>query len=95
MGVEKAKAAAKASRYGSGHAGGRGRPEDWDWDCALLCRAVRAVLVNGDAVLFGLTSDGGAVRVQTFEGSAKHSRYATNVDELNTILDSLRESPDM
>jgi len=79
-------------RYNLGASRSVGSWDDWTVQPELLYDAIASVLANGDAVLFGLTSDGGAIRVQLFSGSAKHSVYAADDAELDVILKAIRDS---
>ena len=53
--------------------------------------AVLGVIRSGDAILIGLTSDGGAVRLQIFEGDNRFKLYASNADELHMRLQEIIE----
>jgi hypothetical protein len=66
----------------------------WEPDTELLWGAIRAVLENGDAILFGATSDGGAVRVAVYSGDGLPEKgYAANVSDLTSLLEALRDNP--
>lgn len=75
----------------NGHSAGS-QVSSWEIDPELMLDAVRAVLANGDAVLFGVTSDGGAVRVQVFSGGDKDSAYCSSVADLTDTLSALRDN---
>ncbi len=46
---------------------------------------VKAVLQVGDAVLFGITRDGGSVRVILMSGDEKQSEYLASSVEMDTF----------
>lgn len=51
----------------------------------LLGELVQSVLRVGDAVLFGVTKDGGSVRVILMSGDEKTSEYLSSADDLDTF----------
>lgn len=78
------------SRYGLGNGSSKGRIAEWELDAEDVWSAVKAVLVNGDAILFGATSDGGAVRVAVYCGDDPPEKgYAADVTEFTTLLTTL------
>jgi hypothetical protein len=79
-------------------------PDRWDrigaqtegpalnWDeapPALLASVVSAVVDGGDAILFGRTSDGGALLLQVLNGGGKHKLYPTSAEEVEAALRSV------
>jgi hypothetical protein len=51
----------------------------------LLGELVQAVLSVGDAILYGVTKDGGAVRVILMSGTEKTSLYFTSSEALDAF----------
>lgn len=80
------------SRYNLSPAGHTNSLDAWTFDAEQLSDAIRAVLANGDAVLFSLTSDGGALGVQLYAGGEKQSVYVKSGEELDTLSATLRDS---
>lgn len=61
-------------------------------DGDLFVSAVGAVLSNGDAVLFSLTSDGGALAIKVYSDGAKQSVYCADAEQLDLVLNTLKAS---
>lgn len=68
------------------HAQGVG---EWDIKAGQLADAVLQILSAGSAVMFGVTSDGGAVSVTIFDGDSKQRRYLTDSVELDDWSDAI------
>jgi hypothetical protein len=58
-------------------------------DGDLLRECVERVTNRGDAVLFGRTSDGGALSVQILTGGKAEKFYVTDASELLELLQGL------
>lgn len=54
-----------------------------------LRECVVSVVDSGDAVLFGRTSDGGALSVRVLHNGATNAWYATDASELQELLEAL------
>ncbi len=52
------------------------------------------ILRNGDAILLGTTSDGGAIVATIMEGDARHRTYITSADELEQFLRDISQGGD-
>lgn len=76
--------------YGSLHAvsGTQGLSYE-QTDGALLRRAITAVVRNGDALLFGATSDGGALSVRVLSKGKTECFYPSDASELQELLEGL------
>lgn len=57
-----------------------------DCDGELLKSAVDSVTRKGAAIMFGVTSDGGAFSVLILDGNDKAREYPHGADELNDVL---------
>jgi len=69
-----------------------GDPCSWsDIDATTFRGAVDAVTKGGGAVMFGLTSDGGAYSVCVLQDADKMKEYPHNVEECEDLLRSLIE----
>lgn len=80
-------------RYRLGGSGSSSPFREWEVDPELLHDAIKAVLENGDAVLFGATSDGGAVRVAVYSGDGDPEKgYAANLADFTSLLTALRDN---
>jgi hypothetical protein len=55
-------------------------------DAVLILQAIDAVTRSGGAVMFGLTSDGGAFSFLILDGDDKVREYPHGVDELTQLL---------
>lgn len=55
----------------------------------VLRDAVQSVTSNGDAILFGRTSDGGALTVQVLSGGKSVKWYPGDISELYELLEGL------
>ena len=60
-------------------------------DPATLQRAIDKATTAGAAVMFGLTSDGGAYSVVVLHNTEKVKEYPSTVDEMEAFLDSLAD----
>lgn len=81
------------SRYNLGGSNGGSPVRDWAPDPELVWDAISGVLGNGDAVLFGATSDGGAVRVAVYCGDGEPEKgYAANLSDFTSLLTALRDN---
>lgn len=58
-------------------------------DGAVLRSCVDAVVHRGDAVLFGRTSDGGALSVRVLSEGATECWYPSDASELQELLEGL------
>lgn len=58
-------------------------------DVAGVLAVVDAIMAAGDAVIFGATSDGGAVSVTLLQGRERLKRYAADVRELEQLVADL------
>lgn len=56
----------------------------------LVWAAVCAVMAEGGAVMFGTTSDGGALCITVLDGGDRHKEYCHDADEINYFLESVR-----
>lgn len=54
-----------------------------------VAAAIDRILANGDAVLFGTTSDGGAISVQIWRDQTRRKLYAARQDELDQLMTAL------
>lgn len=80
------------SRYtGLGAKEGNSTIDDWDWDSELVGDVVRAVITQGDAIMFGLTGDGGALRVTVLEGDNRIVEYASGTEAIRKLLTNIRD----
>lgn len=61
-------------------------------DSDLFVSAIGAVLSNGDAVLFSLTSDGGALAIKIYSDAGKQNVYCADQAELDLVLNTLKAS---
>lgn len=57
-----------------------------DADESAIGDCVKKVLDAGDAILFGRTRDGGAVRIILMSGDEKASEYVTSAEQLTTYV---------
>lgn len=57
----------------------------------LLGDLVVAMLRAGDAILFGITRDGGSVRVILMSGDEKTSEYLSTGTELDTFAKNVKD----
>jgi hypothetical protein len=79
-----------SSRYGNlGTPGKKGKNPAADANPELIGELVQAVLSVGDAVLFGVTRDGGAVRTILMSGDEKTSVYHATGEELDAFAKQL------
>ena len=62
-----------------------------DSDPAGLQGAIESITLSGDAVLFGRTSDGGALVVRVLSGGKSYVHYPTTSEALNELLTELEE----
>lgn len=99
MGYEKNKAVQKRSdsrnkgvrRYaGASGSNKAGTPIGWDEvDAVTVAGFVSAVTNAGDAVIFGRTSDGGALSVTILSGDDKHREYFNDPENATSALKQL------
>jgi hypothetical protein len=61
-------------------------------DSELMGDLVKAVLHEGDAVLFGVTRDGGSIRVILMSGDDKSSKYFTSAEELAVFCKDISQT---
>lgn len=54
-----------------------------------VAAAIDRILANGDAVMFGTTSDGGAVCVQIWNADLRRKLYAARQEELEQLMTAL------
>jgi hypothetical protein len=74
------------SRYGAyGESGKKAQNPATEANPELIGELVQAVLAVGDAVLFGITRDGGAVRTILMSGDDKTSVYHASGAELDAF----------
>ncbi len=64
----------------------------WDVDPTMVGEAVLRIVGFGDAILFGLTSDGGALRITIFDGDHRHNLYASGPEEVSALLDQVAKT---
>lgn len=57
----------------------------------LIGELVAAVVSIGDAILFGATRDGGAIRVVLMSGEERESVYADTGEKLDTLCRTVRD----
>lgn len=84
----------RASRYSRV---GAPKPEaakaSWeDADADTLWRTIQEVTSQGDAIMFGLTRDGGAVVLTVLSGDERVKQYATGEEEIAALLQLVREA---
>lgn len=84
----------RASRYSRV---GAAKPEaakaSWeDADQETLWRTIQEVTAQGDAIMFGLTRDGGAVVLTVLSGDERVKQYATGEEEIAALLRLVREA---
>lgn len=58
-------------------------------DGSVLRDCVERVTANGDAILFGRTTDGGALSIQILSSGETSKFYVTDVSELFELLEGL------
>lgn len=58
-------------------------------DGNVLRECVELVTAHGDAILFGRTTDGGALSIQVLSGGEAAKFYVTDVSELFELLEGL------
>lgn len=58
-------------------------------DGQTLSDCVDAVVKSGDAILFGRTSDGGALSVRVLSNGVTECFYPTDASELLTVLEAI------
>jgi hypothetical protein len=63
-----------------------------DVDAELLRDTVAAVTGDGDAIMFGRTTDGGALSVSVYSGGRRAVVYFTDVGSLQNALVELKHS---
>lgn len=63
-----------------------------DVDAELLRDTVAAINADGDAIMFGRTSDGGALSVSVYSGGRRAVVYFTDVDALQNALVALKQA---
>lgn len=78
------------SRYNLGSTGNGRAFCITDADSELFISAIGAVLGNGDAVLFSLTSDGGALSIRLYSDGSKQAVYCSDQAELEVVLNTLK-----
>ena len=61
-------------------------------DAELVRNCIEAIITDGDAVMFGQTSDGGALSVSVYSGGARQQFYCTNLDQIQNLLVELRRA---
>lgn len=61
-----------------------------DADAVLLRDTIAAVNADGDAIMFGRTSDGGALSVAVYSGGRRAVVYFSDVDTLQNALVTLK-----
>lgn len=82
-----------ASKYAGVHSAVNGGPVSYSGiDGDLLRDTIQAVTNDGDALLFGRTSDGGALSVQVLSGGTATRFYPSDVSELYEVLEGLRNA---
>lgn len=63
-----------------------------DADADQLWRAIYEVTNTGDALMFSLTRDGGAVVLTVLAGDERVRQYATGEEEIAKLLTLVREA---
>lgn len=77
------------------HFMGDSNGQEFKWDDTspeILGEAVLGALKLECALMFSLTSDGGAVRVTIYDGDAKHSKYCKDSADLEQVCKQVRET---
>ena len=65
-------------------------PADWgDAKPDLLARAIRLVTGDGDAIMFGLTSDGGAFVTNIYHSGRANKEYIPGNDNIDEFLEGI------
>jgi hypothetical protein len=65
-----------------------------EWDVVIpdaLTGCISSVLEAGAAIMFGLSQDGGVLRVQLYDGDDRPKWYVHDADDLNQLLRRLAE----
>lgn len=82
----------QGDRYGRRGSGDNREKFSWsDLSTPEIGELVAAVLGIGDAVLFGVTRDGSAVRVILMSGDERESEYCGSADDLIAFAKSVSQ----
>lgn len=81
-----------AKYAGVGGPGESGSLRYRDAEAELLRDTIDAVTQDGDAVMFGRTSDGGALSISVYSSGRRKSLYAVSLDQLLQTLVELRQA---
>lgn len=60
-------------------------------DGALFMETLAVVLVSGGGMLMSTTQDGGALSVTLYLGDERYRSYATDKEELDALLEAVRD----
>ena len=63
-----------------------------DCEATILRDCIGAVTDTGDAIMFGRTTDGGALSVSVYSGGRRAVAYFVDMDSLHQALVELRQS---
>jgi hypothetical protein len=55
-------------------------------DFDVIARAIEAVTAAGDALVFGRTTDGGALSLSVLSGGERYTEYASSVEDAEDAL---------
>lgn len=64
-----------------------------DADASLLAAAISHWTSGGHAITFGVTSDGGALSISLLSGGKPYKLYASDPDELASLLERIGGVP--
>lgn len=62
-----------------------------DLDESLVRDCVRNVVLAGDAIMFGRTTDGGATMVRVYSGGDAHTWYGPSTEAFEVVLRAIRD----
>lgn len=62
-----------------------------DVDESLVRDCIRNVVLAGDAIMFGKTSDGGATMVRVYSGGDAHTWYGPTTEGFEVVLRAIRD----
>lgn len=93
--IDKRGGKAKKGRFdGLSRAGSSGEAELDGLDASVLLATVLAVVRGGGAIMFGLTSDGGALCITLLDGGERHKEYLHTSEEISWFLEAVRVNYD-
>ena len=88
------KSSGSSSKYKSIFAQNQVEDQDVDFsqvEAESVKAAIHAVISDGDAISFSLTSDGGALAVTVLSGGERHKAYAHKISEIEDLLEALAQ----